>query len=199
MDIFYYSNYCKHSKKIVEYISKNGFIDKLNCICIDKRSRDTQSGQIFIQLENGKKIMMPPNVHSVPALLMTKKNYNAIFGEDILKYLEPAVAEKTPNAIQQNGEPIGITLGQSSAGVNIVSEQYTFYNLSPDELSAKGRGGRRQMYNYVSAEHENPHNIPTPPDTYKPDKLGESVSIDSLQQKRNAELPQTPQANVYGF
>ena len=80
-----------------------------------------------------------------------------------------------------------------------MSEQYTFYDLSPDELSAKGRGGRRQMYNYVSAEHENPYNIPTPPDTYKPDKLGESVSIDSLQQKRNEELPQNAQANIYGF
>ena len=41
-----------------------------------------------------------------------------------------------------------------SDGSNIVSEQFTYYNMTPEELSAKGKGGQRQMYNYVSASQD---------------------------------------------
>ena len=94
------------------------------------------------------------------------------------------------------GEPVGITLGQPSAG-NILSEQYTFYDMTPEELSAKGSGGARQMGAYVSAGHDN-FSIQTPIDTYRPDKVGESVSIESLENARNKDVPQV-QANPYGF
>jgi hypothetical protein len=59
--------------------------------------------------------------------------------------------------------------------------------MSPEELSAKGNGGMRQMHNYVSATHDH-WTIPTPEDTYRPDKIGGEISIDSLQQKRNSEI-----------
>jgi hypothetical protein len=59
--------------------------------------------------------------------------------------------------------------------------------MTPDELSAKGRGGERQMYNYVSANHDT-MNIRTPPDTYQPDKLSNEITIDVLEQKRNSEI-----------
>ena len=78
-------------------------------------------------------------------------------------------------------------LQPSSGGTNIVSEQYTMYNMSPDELSAKGSGGNRQLYNYMSADN-NINLIQTPDDTYKPDKLSNSVTIDSLQQRRIDEI-----------
>ena len=61
------------------------------------------------------------------------------------------------------------------------------YNMTPEELSAKGSGGNRQMYNYVSVEN-NLNLIQTPDDTYKPDKVSNSVTIDSLQQRRMDEI-----------
>jgi hypothetical protein len=61
------------------------------------------------------------------------------------------------------------------------------YNLTPEELSAKGNGGRRQMYNYVSA-HQDVVSINTPPDTYHPDKVATDVTVDVLQQKRNSDI-----------
>ena len=73
MDILYYSNHCPNCHKVLHLISRAGLIDKLNAICIDKRTIDPQTGQIFIQLENGKKIMLPPNIQSVPALLVVKE------------------------------------------------------------------------------------------------------------------------------
>jgi len=196
MDILYYSNYCPNSKRILKFITSNGLIEKVNAICIDKRITNPNTGQINIVLENGKKILLPPNIQGVPALLIVSRKYSAIFGDEILQYFGPYVQNKKVEATGIIGEPIGITLGQPSAG-NILSEQYTFYDMSPEELSAKGSGGSRQMGAYVSANHDN-FSIQTPIDTYRPDKVGESVSIESLENARNKDVPQV-QANPYGF
>lgn len=198
MDILYYSNHCPHSQKIIHFISRAGLIDKLNAICIDKRTVDPNSGQIYISLENGKKIMLPPNIQSVPALLIVKQNYRSLFGKDIMAYFEPLVKEKTTQA-QQQGEPIGISLAASSAGVAIHSEQYTLYDLSPDDLSAKSTSNKRPMYQYVSAQSHQPFQIPTPPDTYRPDKVDSSLTVEALQQKRNTEVSSGTQATPFGF
>lgn len=195
MDILYYSNYCPHSKKILKFITTSGLIDKVNAICIDKRIVNPNSGQIQIVLEDGKKLLLPPNVQGVPALLIVSKKYSAIFGDEILQYFGPYVQNKQVEATGILGEPVGITLGQSMG--NILSEQYTFYDMTPDELSAKGSGGNRQMGTYVSASHDN-YSIQTPVDTYRPDKVGESVSIESLEQARNKDVSQVP-VNPYGF
>jgi len=188
MDILYYSNYCKHSQSVLQFLVKGNMTDKLNFICIDKRVRDAQNNQTYIILENGKRVSMPPNVHSVPALLQVKKNYNVILGEDIIKYLNPRVQEQNQNATSSNGEPMAFQLIPSNMGMNIISEQYTLYNMSSDELSAKGKGGMRQMYNYMPASHDNTNSIPTPPDTYKPDKVASNVTIDTLEQKRQKDV-----------
>ena len=69
------------------------------------------------------------------------------------------------------------------------------YNMTPEELSAKGAGGRRQLYNYVPVDTDT-NFIQTPPDTYRPDKIATGVTIESLQEQRNADVPQknaTPQ------
>ena len=196
MDILYYSNHCPHSQKIIHFISRAGLIDKLNAICIDKRTVDPNTGQIYIALENGKKIMLPPNIQSVPALLIVKQNYRALFGKDIMAYFEPLAKEQ---AQQLQGEPIGISLASSSAGVAIHSEQYTLYDLSPDDLSAKSTSAKRPMYQYVSAQSHQPYQIPTPPDTYRPDKVDSNLTVESLEQKRNIEVSSGVQATPFGF
>ena len=191
MDVLYYSNFCKHSQKIIQYISKGNLADKLHCICIDKRTRDPNTGQLTILLESGKRMAVPPNVHSVPALLLVNQNYSAIFGDEIIRYFEPKVKVSNDIATNRNGEPMAMAypLGNSHStqGYNIVSEQYTYYDMSPEELSAKGNGGMRQMYNYVSAAQDT-LSIQTPPDTYRPDRIDNSVTIDKLEEKRNTEI-----------
>lgn len=191
MDILYYSNYCKHSQKLLQSLSKNNLTDKVSFICIDKRVSDEKSNQVYIHLENGSKVIMPPNLYSVPALLLIKQNYRLIIGDEILSYFQP----KMESAIERGGgEPSAFHLGTGSGGSNIVSEQFTFYNMSPDELGTKGRGGQRQLYNYVPASQDI-LNINTPPDSYRPDKVSNAVTIDSLQQQRNEEIGRMPQPN----
>ena len=186
MDILYYSNYCVHSKKIIQYLVKENLTSSLNCICIDKRSRDPKTGQIYVHLENGSKLLMPPNVHSVPALLMIKQNFRVVLGDEIMPILHPLVKKQRDEAVRHHGEPSGFSLGGSHGGVNIVSEQYTMYDAPHEELSAKGKGQSRQMHNYVAADY-GPLTIPTPPDNYRPDKVG-NVTMEKLQQDRSEDV-----------
>ena len=192
MDILFYSNYCKHSQNVIQYLAKNGLTSKINCICIDKRQKDPKTNQTIIIMEHGNHIVLPPNIHSVPSLLLTNDKYKVLFGEDIMKHYEPTVTVNNDQATNYNGEPIAFQLNGTNSG--IVSENYTFYQMTPDELSAKGKGGLRQMYNYVKATHD-PNFINTPPDTYQPDKISNNITIDILQQKRNEDInTNTPQS-----
>jgi hypothetical protein len=190
MDILYYSNHCKFSQKVIQFAVKNDLTNKMHFVCIDKRVRDPQTGQTNIVLESGKLIAMPPNIQSVPSLL-THKNHTVILGEDIINYFTPQVKETNMIATQGNGEPLSFQIPVSNSGMNIVSEKYTSYNMTADELSAKGNGGSRQMHNYVPVN--NMQMINTPPDTYRPDKLSSSVTVDTLQQKRNEDVISRPQ------
>ena len=184
MDILYYSNYCKHSKKLLLVLSRcKNLKEKISFICIDKRSTGKNTNEVFIHLENGTKIIKPPNLHSVPALLLVKQQYRILYGDEIINELKPYIISDTNKAENFNGEPMSYSI--TPGGNNSVSsERFTSYDLNPEELSAKGMGGRRNIGNYVSADVEN-ISIYTPDDDYKPDKIGSNVTIDTLQQDRN--------------
>lgn len=190
MDILFYSNYCKHSQKIIQFLSRGGLLDSLNAYCVDKRVRDPKTNQTIILLENGQQYPLPPNVHSVPSMLLVNKNYQLILGDEIIQHFEPTMKKKIANATLGNGEPIAYHIDSmsGSGGSNIISEKFTSYDMSPFELSSKGQGGHREMHNYVSVNQDIGF-IQTPPDSYKPDKIGENVSLDELQQQRNSEIP----------
>jgi len=193
MDIFYYSNYCKHSQKVLQFLVKGDLVDKISFICIDKRFYDKRTNQTKIALENGSHVILPPNIHSVPSLLLVNKNYHLVTGDDIIRHYEPRIKEKLASVNFGNGEPLGFPINNisGSGGSNIVSEQFTFYNMSPNELSAKGEGTNREMYNYVRASLDAPF-IETPPNTYKPDKLSSNVNMDTIQKQRTEEIQQSP-------
>jgi len=183
MDIVYYSNYCKHSQKLLQYLAKHGLTTKINCINIDKRKRDPQTNQTYIYLEKGGSVLLPPNVHCVPSLLLVNEKFRVLIGQEIYSHLTPKVNVQNAIATNNNGEPQSFSIPSSQNGMNIQSEQYTMYNMSADELSAKGKGGMRQMYNYVSAYHDN-MTINTPPETYRPNKVS-SETVEALEQVRN--------------
>jgi len=188
MDILYYSNYCKHSQEVLHFFVKNNLAEKFNFINVDKRRVDRKTGQVYVQLENGKEIMLPPNVHSVPALLIPNENYRVVYGKSIMTKYEQVVQDSKDLSTRGNGEPIGYSLGTSSQ--HISSEKCSSFLASSDDLSAKGSGGRRSLYNYVSANDDSSqYTIVTPPDTYRPNKLSTDVTIDKIESKRNQEVP----------
>ena len=84
----------------------------------------------------------------------------------------------------------------SNGGMNIMSEAYTASDLTPEELSAKGNSGRRNLNNYVSA-NDDIISIQTPPDTYQPDKISNNVTVDTIQQKRIDEIESKRNNNIH--
>lgn len=191
MDILYYSNYCKHSKTVLDFLVKRDLVKQLNCLCVDRRTTNPQTGQMQLILENGNTVTMPPNIHSVPSLLLVKENYRCIMGHiQIIGHFKGTVSENEDMAFQGEGEPLGFSLGGVSGGIQ--SEKFTSYGASSDDLSAKGTGGNRPLYHYVPANGATSM-IETPPETYKSTKLSGDITVDSLEQQRNTDMQHTMQ------
>lgn len=171
MDILYYSNYCKHCQKIKEFIGKSNLIEKISAICIDKRKIDDKTGQIIIILENGKPMMLPPNIHSVPSLLI-KSNFHVIMGDEIIKYFQPIVKSQEQKAVGHFGEPSSFDFNNNS-----ISEQYTFYSDNLQNV---------KQDNFVNANHIIPP-IYAEPDNYKSNKISSELPRTNETKKMNNE------------
>jgi hypothetical protein len=183
--ILYYSNFCEHSKKLLQTLSKTQVSKDIHFICIDKRERD-QNGKIQIVLENGQKILMPENVSKVPALLLLNDGYQVLYGDNIYNYMKPKQEVVTRQATNNNMEPMAFSLG--GGGFGIVSDNYSFLDMDSEELNTKGNGGMRQMHSYVPLHHQDVITTPKDDHDYKQDKLSGDLTIEKLQQQRDQEL-----------
>jgi hypothetical protein len=85
-----------------------------------------------------------------------------------------------------NLEPMAFSFNDMNS-YGVTSDNYSFLDQTPEDLSAKGQGGLRQLRNNVTWETQD--NIETPPDDYIPNKIGE-ISLDKIQQERNQSLKQ---------
>lgn len=143
--ILYYSKYCEISKKYLQILSKSSSQKDIHFICIDKRIKE--NNKTYIILENNQKIILPDNITRVPALLLLTKNYQVLYGEQILEFLKPKQEAEVRQATQNNMEPLAFSFGGGLS--DIVSDQYSFLDQPPEDLNAQGNGGMRQMHNYV--------------------------------------------------
>tara|TARA_B100001093_G_scaffold520208_1_gene613637 strand:- start:820 stop:1368 length:549 start_codon:yes stop_codon:yes gene_type:complete len=176
--ILYYSNYCNNCKNLLSEISKSNIKKDIHFISIDKRI--VKNNSTYIILENNQELLLPHTVNAVPALLLINDNYKVLFGDSIKTYLKPINEIKNNISTNFNGEPSAFSLGDGLTGV--VSDNFSFLDQSSDELSAKGNGGLRQMYNYATINHND--KIETPPDDYTPDKVDET-SLKNYENNRN--------------
>ena len=69
--ILYYSNYCKHSQKIIKSLSKKNLDGKVHFISID--NREALDNKIYIILEQGKKLLLPKGSAKKMAKIVYKK------------------------------------------------------------------------------------------------------------------------------
>ena len=188
--ILYYSNFCEHSKKLLQSLSKFEMKKEIHFICIDKRVQE--ANKTFIILQNGQKIIMPENVTKVPALLLLDQNYKVLYGEMINDFFKPKQQMAVKQATNNNFEPSAFSFGGGGgSGVGsfgISSDNYSFLDMDPSSLAATGSGGLRQMHNYIG--YNDSFNITTPVDEYdyKSTKISEDLTIEQLQQQRANEL-----------
>jgi hypothetical protein len=189
--IIYYSTHCDKSKAVLTALSKSQVSNEIHFLCIDKRVKSA-TGAWHILTESGEKVLLPPQVNRVPALLLLNKGHQVLYGDQILQHFQPKNVALNDQATGFNGEPNAFALGRESmgSGFGVASDNYSFLDQSADELSAKGNGGMRQLYNYATIDLVD--KIETPPDTYSPDKVG-SVSLEQLQQKRQSDIQNQPQ------
>ena len=195
--IIYYSNHCDKSKAVLTALSKSQVSNDIHFLCIDKRVKSS-NGSVHILTETGEKVLLPPQVNRVPALLLLNKGHMVLYGDQILQHFQPKNVALNNDATGFNGEPNAFALGRESmgSGFGVASDNYSFLDQSPDELSAKGNGGMRQLYNYATIDLVD--KIETPPDNYSPDKVG-SVSLEKLQQQRNSDIQPNQQSNGSSF
>lgn len=188
--ILYYSNFCQHSKSLIQHVSKNPELTKdIHFICIDKRIK-TPDNKTKIVLENGQQIAMPDNLSMVPALLLLNDNYRIIYGEEIMTYFKPKQEVVTRVATNNNMEPEAFAIG--GGGYGSLSDAYSFLDMDSEDLSAKGNGGVRQMHHFVGLDHSDKIHTPQDDTDYKGSKIPEST-LEKLMQEREKDIQNGPQ------
>ena len=183
--ILYYSNFCTHSKALIQQISKTHEITKdVHFICIDKRTK--RGDKIMVTMENGQEIVMPNNISMVPALLLLNDNYRVIYGEDITRFFKPKQEVITKVATQNNMEPEAFAIGGGTYGG--MSDTYSFLDMGVEDLSAKGNGGTRQMHNFVPLNYADTITTPEDEHDYKSSKISDDVTVEKLMQQREQDI-----------
>jgi len=188
--VLYYSKYCENCKKLLYELGKTKIQKSIHFLSIDKRIN--REGKLYIVLDNGNEIFLPPNITSVPTLLLLNKGNKLLVGDDVSNYFRPQImGEKTRAAPKNNMEPLAFSGYEMGT---CMSDSYSYLDQSSDEMGAKGEGGLRQMHSFVKLNHDD--RINTPPEDYEPDKVGE-VDMGKLQAQREAEIAQEPSAHSF--
>ena len=179
--ILYYSNYCDPSKKLLFELSRSKIKDDIHFVCIDNR-KEGDKKTIHILLANGQKLLLPPSVNKVPALLLLNRGHQVLFGNEIYNHLKTKMNNFKKQATNNNQEPLAFSIYEMGS---TLSDNYSYLDQTADDLSAKGKGGLRILHNYVTLDTYCP--IETPPESYVPDKIGD-VDLGKIQQRRNKDI-----------
>ena len=174
----YFSKYCAHSSKILEELNRHGMNDKFIYISIDKRI--IKNNITYVLNPDGSSFALPPMINRVPVLLL-KPNHEILSGNQILEYIKPQAKNIQEEKTMLHSEPNPFSLNMDNgSGFGVKSDNYSFLDASPDELSAQGTGGTRQMYNYSTLDQS--QTIQTPLQSDKQAKL--NMTVEQLQQQR---------------
>jgi hypothetical protein len=194
--ILYYSKYCEHSKKLLGYLTSNSLQGSLHFICIDKRTQDAKTGRMYIIMDNGETIIMPENIQSVPSVLLLNDNYRVIQGDDIYNHFKPRVEDAVRKSTQNNMEPSSFAFSGETAGLGVMSDSFSFLDQGADDLSTKGNGGTRQMYNYTGLD-DSSGQMQTPTDDFNYQSTAgggaRANTMEQLVQSRENDISQVPQ------
>jgi len=186
--ILYYSNFCEKSKSLLERLAKGKIKEGIHYMCIDNRIKG-KNGSWYIVLEDGQEIILPPHVNRVPALLLLNQNHAVLYGDQIINHIKPIENHHNNVATNQNGEPFPFsTSNEFMGGFGVVSDNFSFLDQSNEDLSAKGAGGLRQLYNYATIDFN--QTIECPPIEEKNNRIGSDVTLEKLQNERNLQIKQ---------
>jgi hypothetical protein len=81
-------------------------------------------------------------------------------------------------------------------GFGVTSDNYSFLDQSSEDLSAKGAGGLRQLYNYATIDFN--QTIECPAIEEKQARIGPDTTLEKLEKERNSQIMQAQQAQQGG-
>jgi len=188
--IVYYSNYCDHSKKLLQTLGKTGLQEDMHFISIDNRMQDPTDGNTYVVLENGSRILLPRAISRVPALFLVA-NKQILFGDEIYQFVQTLLGKRTEQAAQSHVEPESFSFGSYASA--IMSDQFSFLDMNVEDYAAKGGGGMRQLHNYASitdsaAFNNNNNNNNKSMSSFDETKVPSGVTIEQLQKTREQEF-----------
>ena len=210
--ILYYSNFCNNCKKLLTSLSKSNRKNDVHFICIDKRIQKNNKTYVVLEngeeillpgeikgvpalllIRENYRILYGDEIYGflqpIENIPNQMNNMNINQNNDVPQGMR-VNSNQEPQQPQQNNfinkfnepEAFCLSSGLGSGIGDVVSDNYSFLDQNNDEMSTKGTGGMRQLYNYATINHQD--KIETPPDDYVPDKIGD-VSLENLQQSRN--------------
>jgi len=187
--VLYYSSYCSHSDSIIQYISHTKVKDFVHFMNIDNRYN--VGNETYIRLKEHIDVPLPTIIHSVPSLLEINDQgkYNIYIGDNIKEYIFELNKNliKSENKNKNTGEPESFSFFDTNSGV--ISDCFSFLDQSAEEMSAKGDGGLRQMYNYASIDFNS--YIDTPDEDYVSERIDGDMSLEKLIQMRDSDVSST--------
>lgn len=184
--LLFFSQYCKHSKHLLEELNKKGLLNKVEMVCVDNRFQ--KENITYVVLQNNQSMPIPPMINSVPTLCITP-NHEILKGNQILPYFVPMSKTLDEEKEKIHLEPNTFDLGSETNGnFGVCSDSFSFWDTNHEELSASGNGGMKQMYSYASIfdDSQQDGQIYTPQEESKSSNQG--MTLEQLQQQRQNEL-----------
>tara|TARA_A100001011_G_scaffold400324_1_gene514120 strand:- start:2413 stop:2994 length:582 start_codon:yes stop_codon:yes gene_type:complete len=172
--VLYYSNYCSYCKNILLKLSKTKERSNIHFLCVDKRIK--VDNRNYLVLENGEKILLPEIITKVPALMLLYRNNELLYGDDIHNHFDNLIQNNKVLESRGNDarsiqtDPVSFSMNDVMGSVK--SDNFSFIDMSPEDLGAKGNGGTRMMYNYCSLDYNQKINTPT--DDYVANKVDDT-------------------------
>ena len=121
--VLYYSKFCKHCKELITKIARSKTKDDIHFVCIDKREKHTD-GSTHVILETGQRLLLPPNITTVPAVLLLHHGNRVVAGiKEITHYLNPGETTIMNQATNFNGEPQAFSFCEMG---NNLSDNYSY-------------------------------------------------------------------------
>jgi len=162
-------------------VGKDKIKNDIHFLCIDKRKQIEK--KTYIVLSDGKELLMPPEISQVPALLLLNRGNRIIYGDEILELFKPILKSNKKQDTNNNMEPLAFSYSEMGTAL---SDNYSYLDQNPDDLSTKGSGGLRQMHSFVNCDYKD--EIETPPENISSNKIKSSnVSklLSKMQDERN--------------
>jgi hypothetical protein len=187
--IFYYSNYCDNSKKLITIMSRElsqNQLSNIHFINIDKRIEN--NGNLYALLDNGQQFHIPRAIEKVPAIIVLNEGNNILFGNSIYQYFGLNLMLNSGNdrrQVMRSNDPEPFTFeGSASSSIGVSSDKYSFWDIPAEEMMAEGQGGLSQLHTYITLEDYDNGNlrIYAPEDNDESPKI--NMDINKLQEQR---------------